>query len=262
MIEIPNFVKQYKSKVREKNSILCVGVDPALPAQRTTNVISTEDRLGFMRKVIRDVAPYASVIKMNRQYLLGLTADEIREINILIHQNNMLSVIDHKLGDIGSTNASALFWFKEEGFDAFTFSPYGGNISEITNMAHKNGLGVIVLALMSNPEAILHQKALYEGIPLYEHIAKLVSQANSDGCVIGATEHIDVQSVKKLKDILGNEKIILVPGVGTQGGNAKKIIYHFGDNTMVNVGRSIIYSNNPAEVAKEYKVLLNSQRGE
>jgi len=59
--------------------------------------------------------------------------------------------LDHKLGDIGSTNESALFWISDMGFDAFTFSPFAGNIETTVDTAHKRDLGVIVLTLMSNP---------------------------------------------------------------------------------------------------------------
>ncbi|MCG3220055.1 MAG: hypothetical protein H7641_01640, partial [Candidatus Heimdallarchaeota archaeon] len=104
------FLENLSKIAKEKETLLCVGLDPALPAQRSKNVMSSDDRLEFMRRIILYVAPYASAIKMNRQYLIGLTIDEIRQLNILVHQNNMLSIIDHKLGDIGSSNASAVFW--------------------------------------------------------------------------------------------------------------------------------------------------------
>jgi len=160
-----SFVKKYLDISQEKNTILCVGIDPAIPSQRSKNVIPSENRLEFIRNLVTDVAPYASVIKMNRQYLIGLTIDEIRAINIHIHQNNMLSIIDHKLSDIGSSNMSAIFWFKEESFDAFTFSPFAGNVLEATQYAHSKNLGIIVLTLMSNPEAEFQKQALIENKP-------------------------------------------------------------------------------------------------
>ena len=65
----------------------------------------------------------------------------------------MLAILDHKLNDIGSTNNSAMYWIKEMGFDAFTFSPFAGNTKETVETAHMKDLGVIVLTLMSNPKA-------------------------------------------------------------------------------------------------------------
>ncbi len=136
-VQAPVFVKKYEEVTKKKNSILSVGLDPAIPRQREKNIMPTEDRINFMETIIDLVAPYTSVIKINRQYTLGLTIDEIRSINRQIHSKQMLSVSDHKLGDIGSSNESAIFWFKEEEFDAFTFNPYSGNVLEATEMAHK-----------------------------------------------------------------------------------------------------------------------------
>jgi orotidine-5'-phosphate decarboxylase len=256
------FVKKYLDNSKEKNSILCVGIDPAIPSQRSKNVIPTEDRLEFIRNLVSDVAPYASAIKMNRQYLIGLTIDEIRAINIHIHQNNMLSIIDHKLSDIGSSNVSAIFWIKEESFDAFTFSPFAGNIQEATQYAHRKELGIFVLTLMSNPEAEYQKQAIIEDKPLYLYIAELCNLANSDGNVIGATEHITSEEVSELHKALGDNKIALIPGVGAQGGSAKKILYHFERNSLVNVGRAIIYSKNPITEAQKYRDILNNQLNE
>ena len=256
------FVKKYLEISTTKNSILCVGIDPAIPSQRSKNVIPTEDRLDFIRNIVSDVAPYTSVIKMNRQYLIGLTTDEIRAVNIHIHQNNMLSIIDHKLSDIGSSNMSAIYWFKEESFDAFTFSPFAGNILEATQYAHSKDLGIFVLTLMSNPEAEFQKQALIENKPLYLYIADLCNSANSDGSVIGATEHITSEEISELHGILGKNKLALIPGVGAQGGNAKKILYHFERNSIVNVGRAIIYSENPIIEAQKYCDILNNQLNE
>ena len=257
-----SFVKKYLDISQEKNTILCVGIDPAIPSQRSKNVIPSENRLEFIRNLVTDVAPYASVIKMNRQYLIGLTIDEIRAINIHIHQNNMLSIIDHKLSDIGSSNMSAIFWFKEESFDAFTFSPFAGNVLEATQYAHSKNLGIIVLTLMSNPEAEFQKQALIENKPLYLYIAELCKSANSDGNVIGATEHITSEEILELHETLGKDKLVLIPGVGAQGGNAKKILYHFEKKSIVNVGRAIIYSENPIIEAQKYRDILNNQLNE
>ncbi len=256
------FVKKYLNISNVKNSILCVGIDPAIPSQRNKNIIPTEDRIEFIKNLVSDVAPYASAIKMNRQYLIGLTIDEIRAINIHIHQNNMLSIVDHKLSDIGASNISAIFWFKEESFDAFTFSPFAGNVLEATQYAHKKELGIFVLTLMSNPEAEYQKQAIIENKPLYLYIAELCNSANSDGNVIGATEHITSEEVSELHKTLGENKIALIPGVGAQGGNAKKILYHFERNSLVNVGRAIIYSENPIIEAQKYRDILNNQLNE
>jgi orotidine 5'-phosphate decarboxylase subfamily 2 len=253
-----SFIPKYKNAVRVKNSILCVGLDPALPNQRTSNVMQNKDRMAFMKDIIDSVSPFASCIKMNRQYLIGLDLNQIMEINKLIHEKGMISIIDHKLSDIGSTNDSAIFWFKEEGFDAFTYSPFAGNILEATNAAHELDLGIIVLTLMSNPEAEIQKKAFIDSTPLYLHIAAKCVESKADACVIGATGNVKEQNVKAIFDVLDRENLVLIPGVGAQGGDAEKILKLFGRRAIVNVGRSIIYSSNPKEEAEKYNSMLLS----
>ena len=257
---IPSFIEKYEEVVKTKNSILCVSLDPALPIQRMRQVIPDDDRLEFMKRIIADVAPYTSVIKMNRQYLIGLTADEIKQLNIMIHQKGMISIIDHKLGDIGSSNSSAIFWFKEEGFDAFTFNPYGGNIEEATRMAHEKKLGIIVLTLMSNPQAVI-QKLLniYEN-PFYIHVAEICKVAKSDGCMIGAANHIQITDIAKIKQAIGNRAIGLVPIMGSNKESAISAILHFGDKALISVGGAILYSDNPASKARFYQEQFNAHR--
>jgi len=254
------FVQKYLEIVEKKDSVLCVGLDPALPSQREKNVMPTDNRIEFMKSIIHDVAPYASAIKMNRQYLIGLSVDELKQLNVLIHQNNMLSIIDHKLGDIGSSNASAIFWFKEEGFDAFTFNPFAGNISEATKLAHNKGLGIIVLTLMSNPEAVFQKQAIINNEPLYLYVAKKSGEAKADGVVIGATGHVTSDDIKDIRIAVGSDCLALVPGVGVQGGNADAILHYFGSRIMINVGRAIIYSDDPIKMARMYKNKFNEQR--
>ncbi len=257
------FVEQYLQKAEEKNSYLCVGLDPAVAGQRNKNVIPANmDKMTFMKYIIKKVSPYTSVIKINRQYIIDISLEQIQEINSYIHENGMLSIIDHKLGDIGSSNSSAIYWFKKEGFDAFTFSPFAGNIQEATESAHKYGLGIIVLTLMSNPEAVYQKQAMIDNSPLYVYIAKKINEFESDGCVIGATGHITGEDIFKIRKAVNDKTIALVPGVGAQGGSAEAIFYHFGSKTMVNVGRAIIYSDAPDKEAEKYQKLFNKQQEE
>lgn len=255
--EVPTFVQKYRNTVESKRSILCVGLDPALPKQRNNYVMPNSDRLSFMKEIIINVSPFTSIIKMNRQYLIGLDLEQIQGLNELIHKQGMLSIIDHKLGDIGSSNDSAIFWFKKEGFDAFTHSPFAGNIEEATLAAHERDLGIIVLTLMSNPEAVIQKTAHIGSSPLYLFIAQQCLANNVDGCVVGATGNVENQNLCKLKATLGHDILVLVPGVGAQGGNAEEILKMFGKRTMVNVGRSIIYSPNPKQEAEKFCKLFN-----
>ncbi|MCG3215230.1 MAG: orotidine 5'-phosphate decarboxylase [Candidatus Heimdallarchaeota archaeon] len=255
------FVEKHNQTVLNKDSFLCVSIDPALPAQRERHVMPHDDRVEFMKKIIGDVAPYTSVIKMNRQYLVGLTIDEIRALNIHIHQKGMLSIVDHKLGDIDSSNESAIFWIKEEGFDAFTFSPYGVNIEKASFLAHEKKLGILVITLMSHPEAMFHKIATIDEKPLYLYIAEMCKKAKVDGFWIGNADHIEISDVSKIKQLIGDNRIALVPLYGTNYTIIKSVIFH-NKNALVDVGRAITYSDSPSEKAAYYKSLLNDFKNE
>ena len=255
------FVEKYHQTVLNKGSILCVSLDPALPAQRSRFVMPNDNRVEFMRKIINEVAPHTSVIKMNRQYLLGLTIDQIRALNILIHQKGMLSIVDHKLGDIDTSNESAIFWIKEEGFDAFTFLPYGVNIEKASMLTHEKKVGIIVIILMSHPEAMFHKIAIIDEKPLYLYIAEMCKKARVDGFWVGNAEHIDKSDISKIKQIIGDNSLAMVPLYGKDHTIIKSILYHYS-NAMINVGGAIAYSDNPGEQAAHYKLLINNLKSE
>jgi len=154
------FLESYRRARDEKDSILCVGLDPAVPGSRPSNTIAEsylEDRttgealLNFCVDIIDATSDYACAFKPNSQYVLfQLSFDQLTALADAIRGAGAVSILDHKLADIGSTNASAIHWISEAGFDAFTFSPYAGNIREVTEAAHEKNLGVFPMGLMSN----------------------------------------------------------------------------------------------------------------
>lgn len=270
-----NFIDKYQKAKSEKDSILCVGLDTvppivgeniktyqSIPPKFFNNCSIEEGVFNFCIKLIDDVKDFCCAIKPNTQHLLfALSTDKIKEINKIIHEENLISILDHKLGDIGSTNSSALYWIKELGFDALTFSPFAGNIKNTVKEAHERDLGLIVLTLMSNPESVIIQKkAKYQKRPLFKYIAKEINSSNADGCVIGATGHVKISEIKRIRELVGEEKLFLCPGIGKQGGDANNIIKFGGKNILINVGRSIIYSDNPKLEAKKFNDAFNKIR--
>ncbi len=248
----------------EKNSNLCIGLDPAVKnfQQESISKKPGETILNFCLDIIEKTSEYVCAYKPNSQFLLfALNLEQLRELNKKIHEAGCFSILDHKLGDIGSTNLSALYWIKKAGFDTFTFSPFAGNIREATLAAHKNNLGIFVLTLMSNPESKWIQKeSERKGTPLYKEIANRVRNSGSDGIVIGATDNVTPWDIREIKDIVGENTIFLCPGIGAQGGDAEFIINAIGENSLINVSRAIINDKNPAEKAKEFQELFNSYR--
>lgn len=249
---MPEFLQKYLKARQEKNSILCIGLDPALPELRKENVMPDDDIMGFCLDIIDKTSPYACTFKANSQYILfNLNLEQLQELNRKIHASGSISILDHKLSDIGSSNLAAIHSANKAGFDAITFSPFAGNIKEAVNQCHSNGLGIFVLTLMSNPEARIQKEFNLDGIPLYEWIAREAKEA--DGLVVGLTENATGKEIRKIREISGKEKILLCPGLGAQGGSADKLP---AGNSLINVGRDIIYSKDPLQKAKEFQQSL------
>ena len=260
------FYEKYLRVTKEKDSFININLDPALPKQRNSNVIpdryvskeDDESLLNFSLDIIEQVSDYCCSIKPNTQYYLGHTGI-LKKIAKKIHNEGMLAILDHKLGDIGSTNSSALYWIKEMGFDAFTFSPFAGNTKETVESAHEQSLGVIVLTLMSNPEAknlMINTKV--GGQPYYLYTAKTLKETKADGCVVGLTDFVEDEYIKKIQEAVGDKVVFLLQGIGPQGGQAIKIRYV--RNPLISLGRAVIYSPNPREAVKGYHKLLKKVR--
>lgn len=266
------FVERYLQSSEGKDSILCVGLDPALPGQRSQNTIpkkylkgsdENEARLEFCLDIIGQTRDFCCTYKPNQQYVWGFTKKQHVKLTTTIGKADAISLLDYKLNDIGATVESALFHIHECGYDAITFNPLLGNLQTTVNVAHKYKpqIGIIALTLTSNPEAIKYQiQAIVAGRPMYVAIAEDVKNHGADGCVIGATGHVTETDIRTIRARAGEDKLFLIPGIGAQKGDAEKVIKTAGKNILINVGRAIIYSENPAEKAEEYNTLFNELR--
>jgi orotidine-5'-phosphate decarboxylase len=186
--------------------------------------------------------------------LLPLGKKEIIRINKTAHQYGLQTIADIKLNDIGNTNhiTSKTLW--DFGFDAIIINPIMGPkaIRKIVTEAHKRDKGVIALCHMSAPEA----KASYEinvklsknskPKPLYQLFLKWAISNKADGIIVGATFPKIINDCKK---IAGKKLDIYSPGIGVQGGNAKKAIANGSDFLIV--GRTILDSKDPVRTVKQ-----------
>ncbi len=254
-----NLKDAWLQTVKKKNSILCVGLDPVEHNQKHESPIKdSESKLQWCFDIINEVAPYASAVKVNRNYILDFSRQQTQQLVQHIKKHSMLAIIDHKLADIGETNDSAFYHMQQEGWDATTYCPYPGNIKEAVTQAHNHNVGIIIVTLMSNPEFEPIKNATINGRKMIEFIASESQKAGADAIVIGAPSnknHIKESELQKLKELFSG--LILMPGIGAQGGDAEKVIKLFGDKVIANVGRAITYAKDPGEEAKKYREMLN-----
>ncbi|MBI4035810.1 orotidine-5'-phosphate decarboxylase [Candidatus Daviesbacteria bacterium] len=161
-------------------------------------------------------------------------------------------ILDAKRGDIGNTNeAYVVAAFNELGVDAITVHPYLGK-EALQPFLDRTDKGIIILVKTSNPGAGEFQDLEVEGKPLYQVVAEHVREWNTNGncaVVVGATYP---EELKIVREIIGDAPI-LVPGVGTQGGDLSATLKN-GLNSkkqglIINSSRGIILAPDPREAA-------------
>ena len=205
-------------------------------------------------KNIKTLHKFLCGIKLNFHMLLPLGKKEIIRINKTAHQYGLQTIADIKLNDIGNTNQITSNTLWHFGFDAIIVNPIMGpqSLKKIVVHAHQLDRGVIALCHMSAPEA----KASYEinvklsknskPKPLYQMFLKWAISNKADGIIVGATFPKILNDCKK---IAGKKLDIYSPGIGVQGGNAKKAIANGSDFLIV--GRTILDSKDPVQTVKQ-----------
>jgi len=207
---------------------------------------------------IKELHPFLCGIKLNFHLLLPLSGKEILKINETAHQYGLQTIADIKLNDIGNTNQVTLEHLWNLGFDAVIVNPIMGldSLKNLVNSAHKNKKGVITLCHMSAPESKLSydmEIKMGKKQQLYQLFLNWALIAKVDGIVVGATFPKIIQYCSKKA---GKNLPIFSPGIGTQGGNADKVISSGTDYLIV--GRTILNSKSPISIAK--KLYLQSIR--
>jgi orotidine-5'-phosphate decarboxylase len=249
------FVKKYYELSREKNSFLCVGVDPAIEAMRSKYIIpqylvkkgNSEGIKEFSLKVIEAVSLYTPIVKPNAQFLVyALGFDAMKEIVEKIHEGNALALIDIKLSDIGSTMEAGLYWIDRLGFDAVTFSPFPGyenGVDAVYKWSEDKNKGIFALCRMSNPGTHDYQSRLMDGEEFYKRLARDAFEHGANGYVVGCTAE---KELKDIREIIGEESLILSPGLGAQGGDPVTAFSYGanknGEALIVSSSRSINYA--------------------
>ncbi len=289
------FGEKWKKAVEEKNSILCAGLDPAEfemgrgPKGLPQGVNKREWSVEYVEKV----APYCAAVKPNLRYWLNKgDMEALEEIVKLAHEEGLVVIEDSKLADIGSTNDAGVYYAAKKGFDAVTCAPFAGNLKEIVEQGRRWEIGIISMVLMSNKEyekeknklvpITLEEAEEYSQLgeympirkidnefylPQYIHLSWIAKKHGVDGIVIGApseTNHIREEEIKNVRNCVGNDMIVLQPGVGEQRGKADAIFKYFDpDKVIVNVGRAMMFpkeGKTSEEIARYYQNMLNELR--
>ncbi len=258
-------------EIKKKESFLCVGLDTDINKIPDFFKNISDPIFAFNKAIIDATAPYAIAFKPNVAFYeaygtkgwesLQKTAQYIKTT-----YPNIFLIADAKRGDIGNTSTQyAKAFFEKLPFDAITVSPYMGSDSIQPFLEYKNKF-VIILALTSNTGAYDFQYFKQDNQYLFERVLQISQKwadYNQIMYVIGATQ---AEMLKTIRNIVPHH-FLLIPGIGTQGGNLDQVA-QYGINQqcglIVNSSRSIIFASNnknfDAEAAYQAKLLQQEMR--
>ncbi len=286
-----NFADRLLAAVRAKRTPACVGIDPVyarLPAaiaeQRDMNdemdaEAALDATLEFCRQIIRIVAPYVPVVKINSAYFERYYWEGVEGYYELVQEaaeRDLIVIGDCKRADIGhSAEMYARAHLADPDFsnlddfvgpDAVTVNPYFGldGVKPFIDVAREDGKGVFVLVRTSNESGAAIQDLVGpDGMRFCEAIAKQVAEwARGEGLVgtagyscVGAVVGVrDRETAIKLRALLP-QSIFLVPGYGAQGAGAADVGACFrsdGTGAIVTASRSIIYAYEDTKYLEMY----------
>ena len=262
-----NFTDQLARAEALNDSLLCVGLDPN-PSKFPGSWKDDPARIfDFCASIVDATRDLVIAFKPQIAYFAAHRAeDQLERLIAHIHTSapQVPVILDAKRGDIGSTAEQyAVEVFERYRADAVTLSPFMG-FDSVEPYLKYEGKGVILLCRTSNPGgADLQAQTLQSGDKVFEHIARLASGAwnrgGQLGLVVGATYPAEIARVRELAPTLP----LLIPGVGTQGGDALATVRAGwqGDARgqtvapiIVNSARAVLYASrgdNFAEAARQ-----------
>ncbi len=254
-----NFLEKLIQLVEQNGSFLCVGLDPDIEKFPEGIPKNCDGIIEFNREIIAATKDFAVAYKPNFAFYerWGAAGWKVLEQTRKMLPSDKIAIADAKRGDIGNTSkmyAQAIL--HELDFDAITVNPWMGedSVAPFLEDAEK---GVYLLAATSSRGSQDFQKQQSGDKIMYEKViesAKLWNRKQNIGLVVGATQPEELRKIRGLAPKLP----ILIPGLGTQGGDLKtSVLAAFscdGATPLFNQSRGILYadsSNDFSEIAHQ-----------
>jgi len=249
------FLNKLLTATRRNNSWLCVGLDSELSKIPTFLRERPHAVFEFNRAIIEATSDLVCAYKPNLAFyeMLGPAGLEILYKTRELIPQEIPVIADAKRGDIENTaRAYAKALFEYYRFDAATVNPLMG-FDSVAPFLEYSEKCVFLLVRTSNPGARDFQELHCAGKPFYQHIAEKARQWNTKqnvGVVVGATAPDELATVRQ---IVGDEMPILVPGVGAQGGDlesaVKNSVNSRGELAIITASRSVLFASQERDFA-------------
>ncbi len=245
------------SRIREKKSYLCVGLDTDIKKIPSFLLKEEDPVFEFNKRIIDATHTYAVAYKPNIAFYeaMGAKGWESLEKTLAYIPKEIFTIADAKRGDIGNTSGLyARAFFENMDFDSITVAPYMGEDS-VTPFLEFKDKWAIILALTSNAGSkdfqVLETAGDQEA--LYIKVLKAAAHWGNDSnimFVVGATKAEMFTTIRQYVP----DHFLLVPGVGAQGGDLEAVS-RYGMNKdcglLVNSSRGIIYAASDGSFARE-----------
>lgn len=249
------FTQTLDALARERDSLLCVGLDPHVADLSAPTASAARD---FCLRLIEQTNDLAIAYKPNAAFfeLYGPDGWAALKDVIAAVPAGIPVILDAKRGDIASTaDAYAASAFGQLGATAITLNPYLGHDS-LTPFLGDPARGAFLLCKTSNPgSGDLQDLRLANGALLYEQVAQFAqtwNTGNNVGLVVGATHPQALARVRSLAPDLW----FLAPGVGAQGGDLAAALdaglRRDGLGMLIPVSRLISRAASPRQAAQQF----------
>ncbi len=245
-----NFLEKVEKRKKEVENVLVIGLDTnveRLPRKFPKDAKGVYEYNKYLIESTRDIA---CAYKINSAFyeMLGPEGMQTMYKTRELIGDDIPTIYDAKRGDISSTaEAYAKAAFEFYGFDSITLSPYMGSDVAGPFLKYEDKY-LFFVCLSTNPSAADFE---YHGNPsLYLQVAVFAASCHEKcGLVIGATVADSLNEVHEVSP----KSLILVPGIGTQGGKVQDVMNSEArEKVLVNVSRSIIFASDPRTVAEKY----------
>lgn len=247
------FIEKLRAAQQQRDSWLCVGLDPA-PDLMPDGV----SLAAFGRAIVDATAEFACAYKPNLMFYLGYGAEGIQALQdtIAYVPDDIPVILDAKFGDISYTAGYyARTAFEILGADAVTISPYVG-MDAVTPLLEYPGKMAFVLVRSSNTTGNDFQLWPNANAPLFRFVTAQVNTLAAQhpdqlGIAVSATQPRDLARVRNWAPTLP----FLIPGIGVQQGDLNVAIQHgvtrTGIGPLIGVARAIIYASQGSDYAAE-----------
>jgi uridine monophosphate synthetase len=250
---------------RERDSLLCVGLDPHVADLSTPTAAAAR---AFCLRLIEQTADLAIAYKPNAAFFELFGPEGWAALKDVVDEipPGIPVILDAKRGDIASTaDAYATSAFAELGATAITLNPYLGHDS-LTPFLSDPSKGAFLLCKTSNPgSGDLQDLALAEGGLLYEKVARLAQRWNTGdnlGLVVGATHPDALKRVRAIAPDLW----FLAPGIGAQGGDLAQALdaglRADGLGLLIPLSRALSRAPSPRQAAQGFVEQVRAYRGQ